>query len=74
MVEEMHNCNSLENTHGCIKWPNPIAQGHYCKFTGKVLHLPIDPQKLQKVFTSNDLQYMVGENKSKYVGSSLLCT
>ena len=63
MVEET-NYNSLENIHGSIKLLHPIAQGHYHKFTEKVLHLLIDSRKLQKFFSSNDLQYMVGE-KSK---------
>ena len=33
----------------------------YCTsyFTGKVLWLPINPQKLRNFFTSNDLQYKV---------------
>ena len=64
-VEET-NYNSLENIHGSIKRLHTIAQGHYRKFTEKVLDLLIDSRKLQIFFSSNDLQYMVGE-KSKLV-------
>ena len=61
VVVEM-NCNSLENICSWpVTWylvrPNPVAQWHYCYFTGKVSRLPMDLQKPQKFSTSSDLQY-----------------
>ena len=64
VLQLQHYCrNELENICSCmvanLVWPNPIALGIIAIFTGRVLWLPIDLQKLQIVSTSNDLQYMV---------------